>query len=229
MKCIDNQATSFLDEEERYIGLTPETYLKSRIEEGDITGREVKQLREVCTSFLFARKRLPLDNQLLQSLGWLVPGSKSTPSQVIELEKCLPNIVSSSQLPQLKREYIDYQCTSFDLHDDIASYWHRVSQVKDPAGDPRYPLLAMLAKAVLIINHSKVDSERLFLRYGLGKTKHRNRLGIAVMNALLTIKVGMQMNCYEFIPSKQLLKKCINPIQTLKSISGQPETEHLDD
>ena len=57
--------------------------------------------------------------------------------------------------------------------------------VKDPAGHPRYPLLTMLAKAVLIINYSNVDSERLSVsQYGLSKTKHRNRLGIVVTNVL---------------------------------------------
>ena len=61
-----------------------------------------------------------------------------------------------------------------------------VSQVKDPAGH-----LNMVAKAVLIINHSNVDSESLFSQYGLTKTKHKNRLGIAAKNLLLTIKVSM--------------------------------------
>ena len=63
----------------------------------------------------------------------------------------------------------------------------------------------MVAKAVVIINHSNVDSERLFSQYGLSKTKHKNRLGIAVKNVLLTIKVSMQMNGYELKPSEQLL------------------------
>ena len=90
-----------------------------------------------------------------------------------------------------------------------------------------YPLLTMVAKAILTINHSNVDSERLFSQYGLSKTKHRNRLGLPVMNALLTIKFNMRTNCYEYVPSQELLKKCANPIRSLEAICQptEPETE----
>ena len=100
-----------------------------------------------------------------------------------------------------------------------------MSLVKDPAGKQRFPLLTMLAKAVLVNNHSNVDSECLFSQYGLNKTKHRNRLGVPMMNSLLTIKVNMLANCYDFKPSPELIKKCSNPIRTLRTISQVEESQ----
>ena len=115
------------------IGLTTEAYLQSHIEDGKISDSQVNTIRETCSAFwveaaLQARKRLPLDNLLLQCLGWLVPGRNSTASQVIELAKCLPNIVPAAQLPQLKREYVEFQCTPVKVDDEIEvdTYWHSV-------------------------------------------------------------------------------------------------------
>ena len=92
--CIENQTTTFLAKEEMNIGLITEseTYIKERIEAGDITSTEVKVIRETCTSFwveaaIKGRKRLPLDNWPIQCLGWLFPSSQSTYSEVIELAK----------------------------------------------------------------------------------------------------------------------------------------------
>ena len=229
-QCIENQTATFLAEEEVDIGLTTETYIKERIEAGEITSREVKVIRETCTSFwveaaIQARKRLPLDNRPIQCLGWLFPDSQSTYSEIIELAKFFPNIVPQPQLPQLKREYTEYQCTSLGSGEgDVATHWHKVSLEKDPAGNQRFPLLTMLAKAILTVNHSNVDSERLFSQYGLSKTKHRNRLGVQVMNALLTIKFNVHTNCYEYVPSEDLLKKCANPIVSLNQLE-QSEVE----
>lgn len=235
-QCIENRSSTFLIEEEVDIGLTTRTYLDERINAGEISNREVQVVREICTSFWIeaatqARRRLPLDNRLIQCLGWLFPHTTSTYSEVIELAKFFPNIVPLTQLPQLKREFTEYQCAPIDCNevDDIAIYWHKVSLMKDPAGDPRFPLLTMLAKAILTINHSNVDSERLFSQYGLSKTKHRNRLGIPVMNALLTIQFNVHTKCYEFVPSTELVKKCTNPIRSLKTLGlGTPTEEECE-
>ncbi len=52
----------------------------------------------------------------------------------------------------------------------------------------RYSTLAKLAKAILVVPHGNVDTERLFSYIGLNKTKHRNRLGISTLNSLLTVQ-----------------------------------------
>ena len=50
---------------------------------------------------------------------------------------------------------------------------------------------------------------------GLNKTKHRNRLGISTLNSLLTVQFSVPQKCYEFKPNNELLKTCINAMNTL--------------
>ena len=61
----------------------------------------------------------------------------------------------------------------------------------------------------LIIPQGNADTERLFSRIGLNKTKHRNRLRISTLNPLVPQK------CYEFKPNTELLKTCVNAMNTL--------------
>ena len=49
----------------------------------------------------------------------------------------------------------------------------------------------------------------------LNKMKHRNRLGISALNSLLTVQFNVLQKCYEFKPNTELLKTCVNAINTL--------------
>ena len=49
---------------------------------------------------------------------------------------------------------------------------------------------------------------------GLNKTKHRNRLGIST-NSLLTVQFNVPQKCYEFKPNTELLRTCVNAMNTL--------------
>ena len=50
---------------------------------------------------------------------------------------------------------------------------------------------------------------------GLNKTKHRNRLVISTLNSLLTVQFNVPQKCYEFKPNTELLKTCVNAMNTL--------------
>ena len=50
---------------------------------------------------------------------------------------------------------------------------------------------------------------------GLNKTKHRNRPGISTLNSLSTVQFSVPQKCYEFKPNTELLKTCVNAMNTL--------------
>ena len=50
---------------------------------------------------------------------------------------------------------------------------------------------------------------------GLNKTKHRNGLGISTLNSLLTMQFNVPQKCYEFKLNTELLKTCVNAMNTL--------------
>ena len=50
---------------------------------------------------------------------------------------------------------------------------------------------------------------------GLNKTKHRKRLEISTFNSLLTVQFNVPQKCYEFKINTELLKTCVNAMNTL--------------
>ena len=52
------------------------------------------------------------------------------------------------------------------------------------------------------------------------KTKHRNRLGISTFNSLLTVQFNVPQKCYEFKLNTELLKTCVNAMNTLQYVTS---------
>ena len=89
--------------------------------------------------------------------------------------------------------------------------------MQDAARHQRFPLLTRLTKAVLVIPHGNADVERCFSKVGLNKTKLWNRLSVDTLNALLQVQCNQKEPCYTFRPSAQMLSRCKNAIESLKS------------
>ena len=156
---------------------------------------------EICREFWltaakYAVKKLPLESEFLAHLTWLNPRAQEHGmlNQVIKTLQHLPQVVKEEQAA-LEEEFLDY-CTCDHVKDlDAATtiaYWHKVGQLKDLTGQPRYPVLTRLAKAVLIIPHGNADVETSFSKMGLNKTKLRNSLGTDTLNALLQLQCNVQ-------------------------------------
>ena len=168
-----------------------------------------------------AVQRLPMSHKLLSNLRWLQPGLQqySMAGKVLAAAECVPQVVQFDDKPSLQEEFMDF-CTSplppkVTAITEVDKYWHAISQIKDCLEtEYRYSTLAKLAKAILVKPHSNADTERLFSHIGLNKTKHRYRLGISTLNSLLTVQF-IPKKCYEFKPNTELLKTCVNAMNTL--------------
>ena len=78
---------------------------------------------------------------------------------------------------------------------EVDEYWHAICQIKNCLEtEYRYSKYAKLTKAILVIPHGNADTERLFSHIGLNKTKHRNILGISILNSLLTVQFNVPHN-----------------------------------
>ena len=90
-------------------------------------------------------------------------------------------------------------------------FWNSVSKLEDPvSGDLRYSVLPRLAKALLILPHGNTDTERVFSKMNLIKTKLRNSNGNKSMNALLTLNCNQSVPCYEFNPPLDVIRHVKN-------------------
>ena len=140
--------------------------------------------------------------------------------QVLVAAECVPRVVQIGDKPSLQEEFMDF-CTSplppkVTAITEVDKYWHAISQIKDCLEtEYHYSTLAKLAKAILVLPHANADTERLFNHIGLYKMKHRNTLGISMLNSLLTVHFNVPKKCYEFKPNAELLKTCVNAMNTL--------------
>ena len=199
-------------------------------EDNDISTAEMNKFKETCRDFWikgseYALKKLPLNDVLLKNLQWLTPGMQNYEllEEVLAVGKKLPQVVPAEKLPALQEEFLDY-CTYTlpqAFEQDVPKYWYFIESIKDIAHSElsRYPLLSKLAKAVLIIPHGNADIERMFSQLGLNKTKIRNRLGMDTLTSLLTLQINIEESCSNFNPSKELLQKCVNAIDTTEPTS----------
>ena len=173
------------------------------------------------TAAKYALKKLPLDSALLANLTWVNPGVQEYGmlTQLKNTLQHLPQVIKEERAAV--EEFLDY-CTSEDVKAlcstacKIDVHWHKVAQLKDLTGELRFPLLARLAKAVLIVPHGNADVERSFSKLGLNKTKLRNSLGTGTLNALLQLQCNVHDTCYAFKPTPEMISLHKNAIASLE-------------
>ena len=225
---IDLDDTSqYLPVEEVFVGDRARRYLDG---EYDLQTNEVRIFCETCKQFWltaakYAVKKLPIDSDFLNSLSWLHPRTRdySMLNQVVGISRCLPQVIKDEERAQLEEEFMDYCISDHNQEFDVTvttaidTYWHKIGQVTDSTGQLRHPLLARLAKAILIIPHGNADVERSFSQMGLNKPKLRNSLGVDTLNALLQIQCNVEDPCYNFKPTPEVLARCKNAISAISS------------
>ena len=154
-------------------------------------------------SVLEMRKRCPLDNRLLKLLAFLDPRQckQLQYSNLLQIAQQFPNVIKEEEIEHLKDEVEDFKLQTFE----------DVSKLEDPVSwDLRYSVLPRLAKALLILPHGNADTERVFSKMNLIKTKLRNSIGNKSMNALLTLDCNQSVPCYEFNPPLDVIRHVKN-------------------
>ena len=103
-------------------------------------------------------------------------------------------------------------------------FWNEVCHYKDAAGINPYLDLCQLAISILSLPHSNAEVERLFSQLNLVKSKLRNRINIASVNAVLAIRCGMKRvgkSCDTF----ELPKEVVSQIGTMQVYKSEEEFE----
>ena len=118
------------------------------------------------------RKRFKLLCPVLTKLEFLCPSKdkKQSAAAVGEIGQRFSHVIKPEENVPLQREWQNYQALHIvDLPQDVDSYWHAVSQLRDGC-NPHFPLLSWLAKALLVLSHSGADIERHFSGMAAEKT-----------------------------------------------------------
>ena len=103
-------------------------------------------------------------------------------------------------------------------------FWNEVCHYKDAAGINPYLDLCQLAISILSLPHSNAEVERLFSQLNLVKSKLRNRINIASVNAVLAIRCGMKRVGKSF-DTFELPKEVVSQIGTMQVYRSEEESE----
>ena len=122
----------------------------------------------------------------------------------------------------LAGEYLEYQHTPWHEHlldvrqAPVDAFWHHLSKMTSGNGNFLYPFLSKVMKALLCLPHGNVECERIFSKVQLIKTATKNRMGLELLNALLTFKFNKPFNdCYELLPTRKLISNACKALSYL--------------
>ena len=161
-------------------------------------------LIELCCQL---KKRLPLDNLVIQDLKFLNPqmAMTGTIASIAGVAVRFPNVVPESQLQSLEQEWrqLMFDEEISDLADSSTSpaeeFWGKVSV------NEKYKILGTFVKAMLRLPVSNADCERVFSQVNLIRTEHRNRFSTEGVASVIFVKEGiksMAESCEDFQTNK---------------------------
>ena len=161
---------------------------------------------------------LPLDDPLLKDLVFLCPASQKLDGsrrKVVRVATSLAKVEPSIKVDQVEAEWrayaIDRDYTSSLPDEKVSTYWSSVLQEQLPSGHPKYPQLKEVVKCCLSLAHGNADTERTFSQTAKILTKHRNQMGIEMLNGLMTIKTHLKctgQTSDTFVITEPVIKAC---------------------
>jgi len=155
-------------------------------------------------------KKFSFSDSTLKTLGFHNPDTRDmvTPEKVLQLAQRFPPDIPASELDEEIQEYLLAPKPELpDLQTTLDNFWVVMSQKKLPTGKYQYSLLSKVAIACLSIAHSNADPERTFSMHRKIQTDCRHNLSNETISSLLSVKINSSYCCYDFKPSRHLLKE----------------------
>lgn len=151
----------------------------------------------VCTHIIV--KSSMCNNSLIKYLQCLQPGMISQPKSVKFIMKVAEALPHDCNLDKVCEEWkllqidksVDLQALS-NTFTRIDHFWHNIFCLKTESNDFKYPNLATVIKQALVFSHGNASVERGFSDSGKIMSLDRNKLSERTLNAILTVKSGLQ-------------------------------------
>ena len=152
--------------------------------------------------------KFPFGDATIQDLSVLDPRNRLSISSasVSRLASRFASISANEEMDELLAEVRDYKSMSESLLPTLDTssatgvdhFWAEMAAMKQPGDQQqqRFPRLAVLAKALLVLPHSTADPERLFSMIKKIETDHRGSLLPSTVRSLLSVKLNTDEDCY---------------------------------
>ena len=125
----------------------------------------------------------------------------------------MKDCVSEQDLDNEWREHalLDHEKLKLSTTLSVETYWKRVFEFKNAAGQLMFPNLKIVVSLLLVLPFSNASVERVFSNLNNIKTENRNKLSVEVINSLLITKqaINEQGGMVQFEPTEQMYNKNI--------------------
>ena len=159
--------------------------------------------------------KLPLENKVLKSLGFLNPQNIPTSTGSVQDVEFIARTfhVEASDIVNVADEWkvlcMDDNVKSLGLPNQrVDHFWRQVFSLQTSFGEARYPYLTNVIKSALILPHGNADVERALSVNNSLVTRERSLLSENAINGLRTTKdmvkfCDPQLNRPQKLPKKQ--------------------------
>nr|XP_033322899.1 uncharacterized protein LOC117218532 [Megalopta genalis] len=187
--------------EEIHTDLESKETLQAMRETNEASEDEVKQFYKNLqkfyqTAFEGVIARLPFDDKFVDALEFLDPKitlhMNMHKSQLKHILHKFPSKFDSQIVHTEWHQIPSY----FEPHEKseivklkVCDFWKKISEIKNPINEYRFPNIAKLAELCLTIPHSNAEIERFFSMINDIKTDKRNRLQCQSMKSLTRVKL----------------------------------------
>lgn len=169
------------------------------------------------------KKRFEFDDPVMELMKQLKPKyalsrvQKGVTRSIIPLISNAPRVcpvelyqITDDEWRHLPQHKFDDESDMENMEIDI--FWGTLLDLKTDGGEHLFRNIARTALALFSLPHSNCDSERIFSKINLTKTKIRNRLIVpTVQGYVLTSQhVKASGGCVGFEPSKEMLSRMTN-------------------
>lgn len=175
-------------------------------------------MTELCSQI---HSRFPMGkNSALAQMHLLSPelAMQVNRPSVIPLAALFPNVVSGDNLDVLSDQWRQLPLFRDDLGHLLGAnppqFWLGLQEIKYANDARKFDVLTDLMTALLALPHSSACVERVFSKVNLVKTKQTNKLSCGTVSNRILAKqaVARQQSCYNFAPSKHLVKMFVKDI-----------------
>lgn len=174
----------------------------------------VVNVKERCRNFLIGlclqlQKRLPANIKILEKLSTFRPESASSQlkADITEIVTGFKKTVCNDVDSTIKEWNLLHNHTAtVDNRTSTESYWSEVWDIKDAGGAQRFGNISKLVLALLSLPFSNASVERAFSILSIVKDKLRNKMSVAMVEAIMHVRLTLSVDCCDFKPTVRMLK-----------------------
>ncbi|XP_017464541.1 PREDICTED: uncharacterized protein LOC108357960 isoform X2 [Rhagoletis zephyria] len=193
-----------------------EEHIRIKKENNTLNDNIEKTIRITCRDFILKlvyqlRQRLPQNIETLRKLEFLSAENslKIVKQDMFKYFSDLKVRYSETEIENIELQWKNICSYPWKNVNNTLDFWSEVRQFRNAVGENPFNELTDFVYCLLLLPLSNAEVERTFSAMNIVKTKHRNKMSFAMLNAILAIRYGLknvQKCCNDFEITEDLIK-----------------------